>query len=127
MGIWQQYSTNTATWNPALLLLGIRGKGTSQTHGYREMVLDNITGHPTGAIKENGDSSPTSVSNKPKYTASLGIHPVTSILQVPDIAGSNTDYSTNIGANPAWEPPIFASTSLNGLWSYRNGEWNAED
>jgi hypothetical protein len=112
-------------WKPSLLLLGIRGRGTSMTHGYREMVLDN--GKPTFNIKSPGNDSPTSVVNKAKYDAGIGTHPVESIMQLPDVnQGGPLNYSSYT-SDPAWEPPIFASTSKNGLWSYRKGEWNAEE
>ena len=112
-------------WKPSLLLLGIRGRGSSLSHGYQEMVLSN--GRPTFEIKSTGDGSPTSVKNKAKYSASIGTHPVISILQVPDSsAGGPLNYLA-YSEIPGWEPPIFASTSKDGLWSYRDGEWNAEE
>jgi len=112
-------------FKPSLLLLGIRGQGTSLTHGYREMVLDN--GKPTFNIKSPGDDSPTSVVNKAKYAAGIGTHPVESIMQLRDV---NNNGPLNYGSytdDPAWEPPIFATTAKNGLWAYRKGEWNAEE
>jgi len=112
-------------WKPSLLLLGIRGRGTSTTHGYREMVLDN--GRPTLEIKSPGDDSPTSVANKAKYDAGIGTHPVESIFQLPDFSSGGPFYYRDFTDDPAWEPPIFAATSKNGLWSYRKGEWNAEE
>jgi hypothetical protein len=112
-------------WNPSLLLLGIRGKGTSLTHGYREMVLDN--GKPTFSIKAPGDDSPTSVVNKAKYDAGIGTHPVESIFQLPDFNKGGPFYYRDFTDDPAWEPPIFAATAKSGLWSYRKGEWNAEE
>jgi hypothetical protein len=112
-------------WRPSLLLLGIRGEGTSLTHGYREMVLDN--GKPTFNIKSPGDNTPTSVANKAKYAASIGTHPVEFIMQIPDDnLGGPLSYR-NFTGDPDWEPPIFASTARSGLWSYRKGEWNAEE
>jgi len=120
------WSNRRNQWKPSLLLMGTRGKGTSLTHGYREMLLDN-NGRPTFNIRTPGDESPTSVVNKAKYQASIGTHPVMSIMQIPDfIYGGPLQYSYFTG-NPDWEPPIFASTAKNGLWSYRNGEWNAEE
>jgi hypothetical protein len=122
MGIWLDRNDQ---WKPSLLLMGIRGRGTSLTHGYQEMVLNN--GRPTTIIRSPGDDNPTSIVNRAKYTASIGLHPVESILQLPDVSkGGPLNYNAFSG-DPAWEPPIFASTSKNGLWSYRNGEWNAEN
>ena len=112
-------------WRPSLLLLGIRGRGTSLTHGYMEMLLDN--GKPAFNIKSPGDDSPTSVINKAKYTASIGTHPVESIMQIPDASAGGPLTYRNFTGDPEWEPPIFASTAKSGLWSYREGEWNAED
>jgi hypothetical protein len=113
-------------WAPSLLLVGIRSRGMSTVHGYREMVLDR-DGFPTLPITIPGDGSPTSVRNRARYTASIGQYPVEAILQIPDISrGGPLDYSA-FTSDPDWEPPIFASTSRNGLWSYRNGTWNAEE
>jgi hypothetical protein len=112
-------------FKPSLLLMGVRAKGSSLTHGYREMRLDN--GRPSFDIKSPGDDSPTSVVNKAKYSAGIGTHPVESIMQLPDINnGGPINYSSYTG-DPDWEPPIFASTAINGLWAYRKGEWNAEE
>jgi len=112
-------------WKPSLLLLGIRGEGTSLTHGYREMVLEN--GRPTFNIKSPGSDSPTSVVSRAKYAASIGTHPVEAIMQVPDTNSGGPLPYRNFTGDPDWEPPIFASTAKSGLWSYREGEWNAED
>jgi len=120
-------------WKPALLLLGIRGQGTSTTHGYRELVLDKTTGRPIpGTLRAPGDEPfLSSVTSKPKYTASLGKHPVHAILQVPDISENGPlSYSASIAAyGSTWEPPIFASTSKDGLWvyTYWDDQWNAQD
>lgn len=122
MSIWNQYDSVGDSWAPALLLLGIRGSGSSLTHGYREMTL--TAGIPEVGIRSPGDSSPTSIANKSKYTASLGKHPVEAIIQVPQIIPI---YPADMTTNPSWMPPIFASTAKNGLWSYRNGVWNAEE
>jgi hypothetical protein len=112
-------------WKPSLLLLGVRGSGTSRNHGYREVLLQN--GLPNFEIRTPGEESITSVRDGTKYSASIGIHPVEAILQIPDISmGGPLDYS-DLSGNPEWEPPIFASTSKDGLWSYRSEEWNTED
>ena len=104
---------------PALLLLGMRGPGTSLSHGYRELVL-NPDGTPSGYIKKPGEESlPTSAKSKSaKYDASIGIHPVESIFQTP--------LSMIPSAASEFDLPVFASTSRNGVWSCRRGEWNAE-
>jgi len=121
MSVWLDKNNQ---WKPTLLLMGIRG-GNSLTHGYREMVLDN--GKPTFNLKSPGDSSPTSVVNKAKYAASIGTHPVEFIMQIPDANSGGPLSYRNFSGDPDWEPPIFASTARNGLWSYRKGEWNAEE
>ena len=125
MGIWKNYDGASA-WNPSLVLLGIRGEGTSRTHGYRELPLD-LTGKPVNTLRTPGDYTPSSVKNKPKYTSSIGTHPVMSIMQIPDAAeGGPVKYADAIAKDPEWEPPIFAATAKNGVWSYRGGQWNAE-
>ena len=124
MSLWYD-ARNQST--PSLLLLGIRGRGVSRTHGYRELPLQN--GIPAGDIQINvpGMESLSSIVNNAKYTASIGVHPIEVILQVPDISrGGPIEYRLFSG-NPEWAPPIFAGTSKNGLWSYRNGEWNTEE
>ena len=123
MCVWRDRNNS---FSPSLLLMGIRGKSSSIVHGYREMILSNSAGD-IFTIKNPGDDSPTSVINRAKYNASIGTHPIESILQVPDISeGGPIDYSAFSG-NSEWEPLIFACTSKSGLWSYRNGEWNAEE
>jgi hypothetical protein len=107
-------------------LAGIRGRGSSIVNGYREIVLDR-DGFPTGTVRMPGDETPSSVRNRARYTASIGRHPVEAIMQIPDTSrGGPLDYSV-FTSDPDWEPPIFASTSRSGLWSYRNGLWNAEE
>ncbi|MCL2007989.1 MAG: hypothetical protein FWG77_07875 [Treponema sp.] len=110
---------------PTLLLMGIRGRGTSLSQGYREMVL--INGRPSFEIRAPGESEPTSVINRATYAASIGRLPVEAILQVPDRNNDGPLDYRSFASDPDWEPPIFASTSRSGLWAYRNGEWNAED
>ena len=113
-------------WRPTLLLAGIRGRGTSIVNGYREIVLDR-SGIPSQIIRVPGDESPSSVRNRARYSASIGQHPVETILQLPDVSrGGPVNYSI-FTADPDWEPPIFASTSRSGLWSLRDGVWNAEE
>lgn len=121
------WTDRESQWKPSLLLMGIRNRGSSLTQGYREMVIDQSTGRPIQTIKMPGDDSPTSVKNKAKYTAGIGTHPIQAILQIPDVSrGGPLDYRAFSG-DPEWEPPIFAATSRDGLWAYRNGEWNAEE
>jgi hypothetical protein len=122
LNIWHDPNNS---YRPTLLLMGIRGKGTSLNHGYREMVLDN--GKPSTVINEPGRDSPTSVKSRAKYTAGIGVHPVEDIMQVPDKSqGGPLDYRAYSGIS-GWEPPIFAATAKSGLWAYHDGEWNAEN
>ena len=105
-------------WKPTLLLLGIRGSINNQ--GYREILLNRNTGVPSSYnIRTPGDSVPSSVTDRAKYNAGIGKHPVEAILQVPKEMLPSAASEADI--------PIFASTTLNGLWSYRDGVWNAEE
>ena len=91
-----------------LLLLGVHNTG-SYDRGYRECTLDG-SGHPTsGTLKFPGDSNPSSVNpnDKSKYEASLARYSVYSILQFGD--------------------RIYASTTVNGLYVLKDGQWNAQD
>jgi hypothetical protein len=124
MSLW--YDVRNESPDPSLLLLGIRGSGVSRTHGYREMPLQNGVPAADIQIQIPGTEPLTSVVNNAKYTASIGVHPVEVIMQVPDVSrGGPLDYSRFTG-NPEWEPPIFAGTTKDGLWAYRDGEWNTE-
>jgi hypothetical protein len=107
------YTGAICSWKPVgagsetLLLLGVRG--SSMTHGYREVTLIS-TGKPDGGVRTPGDTpSNSTVQNKARYQAAIGKHAVYSIRQVP---GS---------------PVIFASTAKDGLWSLRNDQWNGEE
>ncbi|MDR3341848.1 MAG: hypothetical protein LBT14_03500 [Treponema sp.] len=96
-----------------LLLLGIHGTGSSTTHGYREILLQNgELDLGTMGLRTPGNEDPSSVSNRDIYNSTLGKHPVISMIQAPDTT-------------------LFAATAKNGVWSYRqrDGEWqwNAEE
>jgi hypothetical protein len=134
MGIWRE-PNGTRT----LLLLGAQGNTTSLTHGYREVSLKgaDATGglgnvmtvdeeYGTLTLMKPGagrseDWGPSTTDNEAKYEASIGIHPVLTILQTPENVEPPPQESDD------WEPVIFAGTSKNGLWSYRNKQWNAEE
>jgi len=125
-GALSTWGSRENNWRPSLLLAGIRGRGTSRVNGYREIVLD-MNGLATNIIRTPGDDSHSSVRHRARYTASIGLHPVEAIMQLPDAArGGPLNYSAFL-SDPDWEPPIFATTSRNGLWSYRNRSWNAEE
>jgi hypothetical protein len=128
MCVWKDYAVEdpVPSWKPKLLLLGIQDEGSYTTHGYREVLIGD-DGKPSSVVKIPGSTAgtpiPSSVSNEDKYEVSIGKHPVMSILQVPpDFIPEYASYDPT-----AWEPPIFASTQKDGLWSYRDGQWNAED
>jgi hypothetical protein len=112
--------------SPELLLAGIQGSLTSTTqtynNGYREIVLTEKTGGGAELpvevdVYSPGESPTPSISNRERYSSSLGQYPVNYLFQVPYRIDENM--------------PIFASTQQEGLWSYRDhgdGElyWNAE-
>jgi hypothetical protein len=112
---------------PQLLLVGIQNSRSSlaQTYnnGYREVSLYNgaLVPNPITneiSINEPGNSSTPSVSNNEKYTTSLGQLPINYMFQIPCYIDTTM--------------PIFASTQLDGVWTYRdhdnngNVHWNAE-
>jgi hypothetical protein len=94
-----------------LLLIGI--KNSVYDMGYREMKL---SGDDSFALSVPGDNpTESTVSNRDKYRATLAKCAVNSLRQITGEIGSDG------------LPVIFASTQKDGLWSYRNGEWNAEE
>jgi hypothetical protein len=99
-----------------LLLLGYRGSNSSYQHGYREVQLNSANGNHSDA-KIPG-SAPSSIQNEQQYTSSLRRYPVTALWVV----------QSQVPADPS---VIFASTTNQGLYSYkdRNGnwEWNHEE
>ncbi|MDR2342963.1 MAG: hypothetical protein LBD86_00345 [Spirochaetaceae bacterium] len=105
-----------AVYEPAsgsedLLLIGI--KGSIYSLGYREAWLN---GTDNFALRSPGGSiadSTIPIADQDKYSATLEKYAVNSLIQ----AGEKSE---------GW-PVIFASTQKNGLWSYRNREWNAEE
>ena len=103
-----------------LLLVGRQDTNTSlntgSTHGYRELVLDPVTGG-LGDDKifywpgRNTDSRPTTLLENSRYVSSIGKLGINHLIQADGI--------------------LFASTQQNGVWSLRDrGElhvhWNAE-
>jgi hypothetical protein len=95
-----------------LLLIGV--KGAVYNLGYREAWVNGSDGF---ALRSPGGSTQDSsirVEDKDKYSATLAKCAVNSLIQADD------------GSGGGW-PVIFASTQKDGLWSYRNNEWNAEE
>jgi hypothetical protein len=110
-------SGNGETLSPAIMLLiGIRG-GNSYTYGYRETLFDIDSGVLRwDTYQAPGNSAPSSIKNKPKYDSSLGRFPITSIVA----------FTEPVEPGKEKNQILFASTQSNGLYSYRNEEWNAE-
>jgi|GEM_PF-1517754 len=125
MGVWKQ--PNGTAWEPSLLLLGIWSLRRN-VNGYREIALDsygNVNLVSSLAIPGgHATTTPSSMVNRAVYTAGIGTRAVQAIMQVPPEMLLN-------GSTPpsGWQPPIFASTSRDGLWVYNPGtdRWNAED
>ncbi len=102
-----------------VLMIGYE-RGGNVNYGYREVRLNNDGSFPDSisiSIQVPGGfvDSTISYSNKSKseYESSLGKEIVRSIIQTPQEIDLNKT--------------LFASTNGEGLWSYRNGEWNAEE
>jgi hypothetical protein len=93
-----------------LLLLGVRN--SVYDLGYREMKFDgNFT------LNIPGDTAPdSSVSDRDKYRATLAKCAVNSLIQAGSTAGGGDGL-----------PVVFASTQKDGVWAYRDNEWNAEE
>ncbi len=100
------YVYDSGGTNEDILLLGL-GK-TSDSFGYLEAVLVTDALPASISLKSPGSGSPTSTVDGDQYESSLGLVPVTSFWR--DGAGI-----------------LFVSTSGEGLWSYRDEEWNAEE
>jgi len=116
---WTGYS-DKSTFKYKLLLVGVVGSDSSENHGYREIPLDASGNFSSFGFYSPGRGVPTSVANYAEYDASMGTHPVVSCVQVPPTVETPFQSSSS-GA------VIFAGTPKNGLWSYRNKEWNAEE
>ena len=123
-------------WRPRLLLVGIRTNGRS--HGYREFILDenaNILNAAQARIPGGWDFSVentfSTAENRSRYNSSIGTRSVRYILQVPNLGGNFYPVMHADGSpwHERWQPPVFASTSIDGLWAYNPREdwWNAED
>jgi hypothetical protein len=98
--------------NPVVEFLLLGSKSGIYDLGYREMRLDG-----SFALSTPGDSIPYStVSDKDKYRSTLAKCAVNSLIQVTGSVGGSDGL-----------PLIFASTQKDGLWSYRDNEWNAEE
>jgi hypothetical protein len=101
-----------------LLLLGFRGS-TSYKHGYVEVQFDSANGTPDMTRRIPGENQPSSIQEYRQYDSSLRRYPVEAlwVLQDPD---------------PKSPSVIFAATSNQGVYSYRNRsdggwQWNHEE
>jgi hypothetical protein len=115
-----EWTTPGATPKPAWLLAGIASMDTSITtgysNGYRE--FDLLRGnYSDSSFYQPGDAPGSTVHDHERYLATLDKYCINSIFQAPKTLDP--------------EMTLFASTQLNGLWSYRlrDGEWqwNAEE
>ena len=127
MTVWRGFDDLYNDWKPLLLLAGVR-TSTRNVNGYREIPLDD-TGNIGASLRMPGDSNDdvkSSVASRARYRANIGTRSVRFILQSPNLEGS---FYPDMTKNEGWQPPIFASTSIDGLWSYnsRKDEWNADD
>jgi len=126
MGVWREYNDSSG-WQNSLLLLGVWSLRRN-INGYREIRLasgDIPVGNDISPSIPGGHQSPnaSSMRNRAIYTASIGTRAVQAIMQVPHSMLPTGSPQTG------WQPPIFASTSRDGLWVYHpdRDRWNAED
>jgi hypothetical protein len=117
---WNNSSASPADKEPKLLLAGISTLSNSYDNGYREIGLTGGALATSFSVNEPGlpsDRVLTSDPDNTQYVSSLGTHPINFLYQVPYAIDKNM--------------PVFASTQLNGLWSYKDRgdgpEWNAEE
>lgn len=102
-----------------ILMVGYETENDNFNFGYREIVLNADGSFPDSGYEFNvpGASVKTTIAysdgSQDQYESSLGREIVTSIIQTPLVIDP--------------KKTIFASTYINGLWSYRNNEWNAEE
>ncbi|HOJ98664.1 MAG TPA: hypothetical protein PLW34_03790 [Termitinemataceae bacterium] len=107
LALWYAPSDTTAD----LLLVGFVNTSSSYTRGYLELALSSGAMPGSISFKSPGEGSPTTVSDNDTYEQSLGRKAVTALHQGPN------------GASGV----LFASTSLDGLWSCRDQTWNEEE
>lgn len=100
---------STSSSNADLLLVGFVNTSSSYTRGYLELALSSGAMPSSISFKSPGEGSPTTVSDKDTYEQSLGRKAITALYQGPNKA------------------VLFASTSLDGLWSCRDQTWNEEE
>jgi hypothetical protein len=102
-----------------LLLLGYINQSSTYTHGYKELWFKSGDWTHDGAARTPGDTQPSSVSDYRQYDSSLRRYPVTALQVLPP-------------SEEGSPPVIFAATSNQGLYSYRDRsdggwQWNHEE
>lgn len=102
---------DAANGSPDLLLAGIDEDDNSYVFGYKEIKLTAGAFPSPPVLKNPGEGSPTTVSDEDTYDSTLGQVAVNHLFQY----------------NSGGTRILFASTFSEGLWSYRDEEWNAED
>jgi hypothetical protein len=109
------YTGNASNSNAKRLLLGV--KNNIYNMGYREIDLPDGGGNITYLLYVPGErASLSTVSGRDRYEATLAKCAVNSLIRLNEVPGG-----------PDGLPVLFASTQKDGLWSYRNNEWNAEE
>jgi hypothetical protein len=101
----------TGDGTPDLLLLPIDDNDSSYTYGYREIALTGGLFPSDPSIKAPGNGTPTTVADEDQYDSSLGRMALRHLFQY----------------NSGGTRVLFASSYKDGLRSYRDDEWNAED
>ena len=106
-----------ATWDDTgdgisdLLLVGFDDDDDTYEFGYQEISLTAGSFPSSPALKDPGEGTPTTVTDDNQYESSLGLKAVNHLFQYVD----------------ATQRILFAATFSEGLWSYRDDEWNAEE
>ena len=125
LAVWTN-NININNKSQKMLIAGIQGglfsstTSSSYSHGYVEIELDSTYYYDGGWLVLNSirDINPdiTVDGNRPRYTATIGKHPVNHFFQAPETIDDNMTF--------------FASTQTAGLWSFRDRtgglQWNAE-
>jgi hypothetical protein len=125
LALWQGFIyVNGETILKKLLVAGIQGGLYSSTvssysHGYVEFELNDDGSFTVDNYPLHDAGNLISVTDRDRYTSSIGKHPINHLFQAPMRIDDNMTF--------------FAATQTEGLWSYRyrsdNGgwQWNAED
>jgi hypothetical protein len=117
-----------------LLLLGLQRSIGSFGYGYREILIDGGASDASISVPGMGIRGPLTPPDAPdsdllssvevgsQYISAIGKYPVNYLYAMSPFFGSGDNKN---------RPIIFASTAMNGLWSYRvrggDAQWNGED